>query len=84
MLLGVPGCGKSLTAKAVAKAFEEGKLGIMDYYKMQNVVAVNEGYYDYPTATTYMDTIVECEKMGDYIVNVVEAIADSKLHPVND
>ncbi len=39
--------------------------------KLQNVIAVNEGYYDYPTATTYMDTIVECEKMGDYIVNVV-------------
>lgn len=50
--------------------------------KLQNVVAVNEGYYDYPTATTYMDTIVECEKMGDYIVNVVEALADSKIHPV--
>ena len=52
--------------------------------KLQNVIAVNEGYYDYPTATTYMDTIVECEKMGDYIVNVVEAVADSKLHPVDD
>lgn len=50
--------------------------------KLQNVIAVNEGYYDYPTATTYMDTIVECEKMGDYIVNVVEAVADSKLHPI--
>ena len=52
--------------------------------KLQNVVAVNEGQYDYPTATTYMDTIGECEKMGDYIINVVEAVADSKYHPVND
>ena len=52
--------------------------------KLQNVIAVNEGYYDYPTATTYMDTIVECEKMGDYIVNVVEAVADSKVHPIAD
>ena len=52
--------------------------------KLQNVVAVNEGLYDYPTATTYMDTISECEKMGDYIINVVEAVADSKFHPVND
>ena len=52
--------------------------------KLQNVVAVNEGHYDYPTATTYMDTIGECEKMGDYIINVVEAVADSKYHPVND
>ena len=25
--------------KAMAKAFEEGKIGVMDYYKMQNVVA---------------------------------------------
>ena len=50
--------------------------------KHQNVIAVNEGYYNYPIATTYMDTIVECEKMGDYIVNVVEAVADSKLHPI--
>ena len=50
--------------------------------KLQNVIAVNEGYYNYPTATTYMDTIVECEKMGDYIVNVVEAVADAKVHPV--
>ena len=52
--------------------------------KLQNVIAVNEGYYDYPVATNYMDTIIECEKMGDYIVNVVEAIADSKLHPTAD
>lgn len=52
--------------------------------KLQNVIAVNEGYYDYPTATTYMDTIVECEKMGDYIINVVEAVADSKLHPTGN
>ena len=52
--------------------------------KHQNVIAVNEGYYNYPIATTYMDTIVECEKMGDYIVNVVEAVADSKLHPVDE
>ena len=52
--------------------------------KLQNVVAVNEGLYDYPTATTYIDTIGECEKMGDYIINVVEAVADSKYHPVND
>ena len=52
--------------------------------KSQNVIAVNEGHYDYTIAVSYMDTIVECEKMGDYIVNVVEAVADSKVHPVAD
>ena len=25
--------------KAVAKAFEEGKISVMDYYKMQNIIA---------------------------------------------
>jgi phosphate:Na+ symporter len=52
--------------------------------KRQNVIAVNDGLYDYPTATTYMDTISECEKMGDYIINVVEAVADTKLHPTGN
>ena len=51
--------------------------------KTQNVLDVNDGKYPYATSVLYMDMIVECEKMGDYIVNVVEAIADSKLYAVN-
>ena len=34
-------------------------------------------------SVVYMDMIVECEKLGDYIVNVVEALADSKLYKVS-
>ena len=30
---------ESLVPKAMAKAFEEGRLGVMDYYNMQNVIA---------------------------------------------
>ena len=47
--------------------------------KTQNIIDVNEGKYLYGTSVVYMDLIAECEKMGDYIVNVVEAEADTKL-----
>ena len=47
--------------------------------KTQNIIDVNEGKYLYGTSVVYMDLIAECEKMGDYIVNVVEADADTKL-----
>ena len=47
--------------------------------KNQNILDVNEGIYSYPLSVVYMDLITEAEKMGDYIVNVVEAIADVKL-----
>ncbi len=42
--------------------------------KFQNVEDVKEQKYDYQASVTYMDIIVECEKMGDYIINVVEAL----------
>jgi len=51
--------------------------------KTQNVMDVNDAKYPYASSVIYMDMIVECEKMGDYIVNVVEALADSKLYKVN-
>lgn len=47
--------------------------------KNQNILDVNDGIYSYPLSVVYMDLITEAEKMGDYIVNVVEAIADVKL-----
>ena len=34
---------------------------------------VNEHRYAYSVGTMYMDIINECEKLGDYVVNVVEA-----------
>ena len=48
--------------------------------KTQNINDVNDGKYLYGTSVVYMDLIAECEKMGDYIVNVVEAEADTKLN----
>ena len=41
--------------------------------KSQNINDVNDHKYDYAIGTMYMDMISECEKLGDYVVNVVEA-----------
>ena len=41
-------------------------------YKMNNATQVKAGAYPYPMSVTYMDIVSECEKIGDYIINVVE------------
>ncbi len=48
--------------------------------KLQNVNDVKEQKYDYQASVTYMDIVGECEKMGDYIINVVEALNDIEYH----
>lgn len=44
-----------------------------DQLKSQNINDVNNHQYTYAVGTIYMDLINECEKLGDYVVNVVEA-----------
>lgn len=39
----------------------------------QNIGNVQAGYYTYQSGTLYMDVINACEKLGDYIINVLEA-----------
>ncbi len=41
--------------------------------KAENIQAVNDHEYDYAIGTMYTDLVSECEKLGDYVVNVVEA-----------
>ena len=49
--------------------------------KNQNILDVNNKEYDYQMGVYYMDIIAECEKLGDYIVNVVEASSDASASP---
>jgi phosphate:Na+ symporter len=49
-----------------------------DEMKRQNVSDVNEHHYSYETSVVYMDLITECERMDDYIINIVEAVAEYK------
>ena len=41
--------------------------------KQQNINDINNHEYTYAVGTIYMDLINECEKLADYVVNVVEA-----------
>ena len=41
--------------------------------KAENVQSVNDHEYDYAIGTLYIDIVNEMEKLGDYVVNVVEA-----------
>lgn len=41
--------------------------------RTQNIVDVEHNLYTYSVGSLYMDIIQECEKLGDYVVNVVEA-----------
>ena len=48
--------------------------------KSQNINNVNNHLYTYAIGTMYMDIIQECEKLGDYVVNVVEARMGVRQH----
>lgn len=45
--------------------------------KNQNIADVNDKKYEYQASVTYMDIITECEKTGDYIINIVEALNET-------
>ena len=46
----------------------------------ENLTDINNHQYDYASGSMYMDIIQECEKLGDYIVNVVEARMGVRQH----
>ena len=46
--------------------------------KSQNINDIDDHKYTYAIGTMYMDIINECEKLGDYVVNVVEARMGTK------
>lgn len=46
--------------------------------KKQNVVNVDQKAYSYTIGVLYMDIINECEHLGDYIINVVDALKTEK------
>ena len=55
---------------------------INDYRKMLkdlNIEDINAQRYSYQIGVHYMDVVNDCEKLGDYIVNVVEAHANRRL-----
>ena len=51
-----------------------------DQLKSQNIVNINNHAYTYAVGTIYMDLVNACEKLGDYVVNVVEARTGTRMH----
>ena len=47
--------------------------------KNNNIDNIDNKLYKYSDAIFYMDIISECEKLGDYVLNVVQAIVEKKL-----
>lgn len=47
--------------------------------KENNLFDINDKKYDYQMGVHYMDIIGDCEKLGDYVINVVEAHAQVRL-----
>ena len=45
----------------------------------QNLDDVDNHLYTYGVGTLYMDIIQECEKLGDYVVNVAEARMETRI-----
>ena len=41
--------------------------------KNQNIIDINNKLYDYQMGVFYMDIISECEKLGDFVINVIES-----------
>ena len=55
---------------------------INDYRKLlkeKNIVDIESQKYSYQMGVHYMDIVNDCEKLGDYIVNVVEAHVNRRL-----
>ena len=55
---------------------------INDYRKMLkdlNIEDINTQRYSYQIGVHYMDVVNDCEKLGDYVVNVVEAHVNHRL-----
>lgn len=60
------------------KAYEL-EQAINDYrtiLKQEHLLAIEEKRYDYPTGILYTDLFSECERIGDYAINVTQAIKE--------
>jgi phosphate:Na+ symporter len=47
--------------------------------RAKNVENINSGRYDYQAGIFYLDAVADLEKVGDYIINVVDTIRQSMI-----
>lgn len=63
------------TPKEAAKSFyiEQEINNFRKQLRSLNIIDINNHEYTYQVGAMYMDIVNECEKLGDYVINVVEA-----------
>ena len=49
-----------------------------NHLKNDNIENIDAKKYNYTDGVFYMDIVTECEKLGDYVVNVVQAVVGKK------
>ena len=72
MMVVVSGRRKDLSL-ADSRAIEHDINELRTQLKADTVVAVNSHQYSYVLGTIYNDILADCEKIGDYVMNIVEA-----------
>ena len=63
---------------AVTLNFENEINNYRNQLKNDNIENIDAKKYNYPDGVYYMDIVSECEKLGDYVVNVVQAVVGKK------
>jgi phosphate:Na+ symporter len=51
-----------------------------DMLKSKSIENIDGKEYKYSDAVYYMDLVAECEKLGDYVLNVVQAVAEKTFN----
>ena len=72
MIVVVSGRRKDLTL-ADSQAIENDINELRNQLRADNTTGVNSKQYSYAVGTLYGDIVSDCEKIGDYVMNIVEA-----------
>lgn len=55
---------------------------LRNLFRDQNIGNIQAGYYSYKSGVLYMEIVNGCEKLCDFIVNVLEALAEQNEEPL--
>jgi phosphate:Na+ symporter len=72
MIVVVSGRRKDLSL-AYSQSIENDINELRNQLRSESITAVNSHQYSYTLGTFYNDIVADCEKIGDYVMNVVEA-----------
>ena len=57
-----------------AEAYENEVNSFRNELREENIKNIQEGIYSYQSGTIYMDIVSECERLCDFVINIVQAL----------